>query len=139
MAGFQMVNGFFVKHDKLASAWFVEMIDQHFLSQGTRGEVPNFQQVGIIFQEGDDSSKKILPIYGRPTYIGSNHWLYYTTNDNYNAVKLPIEFNNKNCLDEYGCKELYNGENISVKGYINSFKVELYKFNKPRYIPYIIT
>ena len=28
----------------------------------TRGEVKNFQQIGIIYQEGDDTSKKILPI-----------------------------------------------------------------------------
>ena len=104
----------------------------------TRGEVHNYQQVGALYQEGDDNAKKIFPLYGKQTYPGSRRWLYYTGNDNYSSVKLPIDNKGRSCQDQNGCDELQNDEHIDVVGYNNKFKVNIYNLDKPRYIPYII-
>lgn len=104
----------------------------------TRGEVASFQQVGALIEQAGGGDSKVLPLYGKPTYPGSRKWLYYTSNDSYSPVKLPVNSNNRCCLDEYGCDELYTDSQVSVDGFQHTFKVNLYKLNKPRYIPYIV-
>ena len=104
----------------------------------TRGEVHNYQQVGALYQEGEDTEKKVFPLYGKPTYPGSNKWLYYTGNDNYSSVKLPISNNGRMCQDDQGCEEIMSDDIIDVTGYNNKFRVNIYKLDKPRYIPYVI-
>ena len=103
----------------------------------TRGYVPNYQQVGVLYQEGDDNNKKVFPLYGKPTYSGSRRWLYYTGNDNFSQVKLPIDNKGRSCQDDNGCDELSDGDSIDVVGYNDKFKVNIYNLDKPRYIPYI--
>lgn len=98
----------------------------------TRGESPNYQQVGALY-----GNNKILPLYGKPTYNGSRNWLYYSSADNYAGVKIPISINGKSSQDEYGLSELYNDDTVDVTGYGNTFKVEIYNLDKPKYIPYI--
>ena len=65
----------------------------------TRGYTGGIMQVGVLHKEEvTDDSKKIgqntepviLPLFGRPTYNGSNKWSYYTSTDKMNQVKLPI-------------------------------------------------
>jgi hypothetical protein len=84
-----------------------------------------------------DNNKKILPLYGEETYRGSNQWRYYTTSDNLNSVKLAVLNRNKNCQDEYGCNEIYDGDEVSVVGYNSKFRVSLYKMEGPRYLPFL--
>ncbi len=84
-----------------------------------------------------DNNKKILPLYGEETYRGSNQWRYYTTSDNLNSVKLAVLNRNKNCQDEYGCNEIYDGDEVSVVGYNSRFRVSLYKMEGPRYLPFL--
>lgn len=103
----------------------------------TRGYSPGYQQVGALIQDGDDSTKKILPLYGTQTYPGSRQWMYYTGADNYSAVKLPIENKGRSCQGDQGCQEIYDGDTITVSGYSSDFKVNLYGLDKPRYIPYV--
>jgi len=98
----------------------------------TRGYSSYYQQVGALHQEG-----KILPLFGKPTYPGSRQWLYYTSADNYASVKLPVLNNGKSCQGDYGCKELMDQDNVTVTGYNNTFTVNLYNLDKPRYLPYI--
>ena len=104
----------------------------------TRGDIPNYQQVGALYQENsDDNSRKVFPLYGKPTYPGSRRWLYYTGNDNFSAVKLPIDNKGRSCQDDQGCEEINDGDLIDVIGYNNKFKVNIYNLDKPRYIPFI--
>ena len=104
----------------------------------TRGDIPNYQQIGVLYQQGEDKEKKIFPLYGKPTYPGSRRWLYYTGNDNYSSVKLPIDNKGRSCQDQNGCDELSNDEEINVVGYNDKFKVNIYNLDKPKYIPYVI-
>ena len=72
------------------------------------------------------------------TYPGSRYWNYYTGTDSYSSVKLPVEKNGKSCQDEYGCEEIYDNDSVSVPGYSSEFKVNLYKLDKPRYLPHVL-
>ena len=112
----------------------------------TRESGGDFQQIGILSKDSvsDDSEKPgnnndsvILPLYGKPTYKGSNNWLYYTESDRNNAIKIPLTINGKDCTDDIGCTELNDNDKVSISPYNGDFNVKIYKFNKPRYIPYI--
>lgn len=112
----------------------------------TRGPEGGNQQIGYIFKEGiDDDTKDIgknsepvmLPLYGAPTFTGSNKWMYYIASDKYNSIKMPIQYKNKNCDSEFGCDELYDEDVVDVPSYNGKFKVKIYDYDKPKYIPYI--
>lgn len=100
----------------------------------TRGYEGDFQQVGILVNDKND---KVLPLYGKPTHMGSSKWLYYTATDKFRSLKLPISKHNKNCTEEYGCDELYNDDELDVTAFQEKFKVNLYTLDRPKYIPYL--
>ena len=67
----------------------------------------------------------------------SNNWLYYVIKDN-STIKIPIIKNNVNCMEpNRGCNEIHNGETVSIEAYNGDFKVNIYNYNAPKYIPYI--
>ena len=101
----------------------------------TRGYVSRYEQVGILYGYGPNP--QILPLYGKPTYPHSNKWLYYTQSDDYHSVRLPVLHKKRKCSGDYGCEELYDGDEVEVPPYRQKFKVNLYELNTPRYIPYI--
>lgn len=112
----------------------------------SRGPLQTYQQVGILYKEnienpdklpGNNNESNILPLFGRPTYTGSNRWNYYTSSDKFQNYKLPINIDGRKCTDDIGCNELMNGDMISIPSYNGKFKVELYDFDKPNYIPYV--
>ena len=112
----------------------------------TRGYSGGVMQVGILHKEdvtddtkriGQNTEPVILPLFGRPTYNGSNKWSYYTSTDKMNQIKIPISNKNRVCNSEYGCDELYDGDTVNVPAYNGDFKVSIYEFDKPRYIPYV--
>ena len=77
------------------------------------------------------------PLFGKPLYRGSSNWLYYSTSDKLSSVKIPLTVGGKDCTDDQGCKEINDGDSITVPSYNCEFKVKMYKFDKPRYIPYV--
>lgn len=101
----------------------------------TQGPSPDYQQVGILTR--NSGRETILPLFGRPSITNRDKWQYYTTNDKHNAVKLPISINGKSCTSEYGCDNIYNGDNVYVEGYNDVFNVTIYENNNLRYLPYI--
>jgi hypothetical protein len=111
----------------------------------SRGPQQAYQQVGILYKEnienpdkipGNNNESNILPLFGRPTYAGSNRWNYYTSSDKFQTVKLPISIDGRKCTDDLGCNELMNGDIITIPSYNGQFKVEIYDFDRPRYIPF---
>jgi len=70
----------------------------------SRGPQQSYQQVGILYKEnienpdklpGNNNESNILPLFGRPTYAGSNRWNYYTSSDKFQTVKLPISIDGR--------------------------------------------
>ena len=99
----------------------------------TRGLPQAFQQSGII-KSGD----QILPLYGRQTGYRTDRYNYYTRTDSYNPVQLPIKYQRRDCMDDIGCDELFGGENVHIAGTGKEGRVEVYKYDGPKYIPGIV-
>ena len=96
----------------------------------TRGTPDNYHAVGTLVRKEDE---KILQLYGRQTFPGSNQWEYYVTGaDTYG-------FPNKMPIQSKGKREIEDKQRIDVpfldkkKG---DFEVNIYNFDVPRYNPY---
>ena len=112
----------------------------------TRGDGGDYQQVGILYKDcvideekapGNNTDANVLPLFGKPVYRGASRYNYYTATDKYNQVKVPITLNSTDCTDDRGCDEISNDDVVPVPGYNANFKAQIYKFDKPRYIPYV--
>lgn len=111
----------------------------------TRGDGGAYQQIGSLHKEaninkdgqspGSNNDNLILPLFGKRTYSGSNHWNYYTLSNN--NVKIPLTYRSKNCSDDRGCEELYDSETLNIDEFNGAFKLKIYNYDKPRYIPTI--
>lgn len=108
-------------------------IDGRAINIRTSGYDTNYMQVGILTRE--QGKETILPLMGRPLHTNRNKWQYYTMSDKNNSVKLPVSKNGRSATQEYGVDEVYNGDNVYVEGYNDSFKVTVYDNNLPQYIP----
>lgn len=105
----------------------------------TRPTNSQYQQIGILTQnKSNGSDNLILPLMGRRTQSGRDKWQFYTTsNTGHLSSKLPISINGKSCTSEYGCDDIYNGDNVYVEGYNDIFNVTKYENDTLRYIPSI--
>lgn len=102
----------------------------------TRGFTSNYQQVGVLSAE-TPQGLKMMPLFGRPQWKGSNRWNFYTSTDQYNSLKLPVYSKKRDCQDQVGCDELYDGDTVNIPQYGENtqFKVSMYKLDSPTYIP----
>lgn len=95
---------------------------------------PEYQQVGILTSNETDKEPIVLPLYGRKLYNRSDRWQYYTATDKNNMIRLPLNYENRDCEDDVGCKELYSGDKLSVDIYQGrSFTATIYRTDSPRY------
>lgn len=93
-----------------------------------RMETP-FQQVGTLINKPDgDGEPTILPLFGRPMPNRSERWEYYTATDKQHMLKIPISFEKQDCLEEIGCREVYNRDKVFIPAYEKEFEVTLYKY-----------
>ena len=102
----------------------------------TRG-YEEYRQLGILSSNNDQEDTRIIPLFGRRTFNGSQKWNYHTFTDGFQKIELSVINKNKDCMNEYGCEELYTNDEVVVPGYNSSFKVTMYKKTGPTYIPYI--
>jgi hypothetical protein len=117
------------------------------INMQTRGFSPEFTQMGILTRETGnskyknnieiiDNDPKILPLMGRRVMNGRDKYQYYTISNSGNVnTKLPIRKEGRNCINEYGCDPLYNGDIVFVEGYGDKFKATIYENEIFRYIP----
>jgi len=101
----------------------------------TRAVDTNYRQIGILKRM--NGPEMILPLMGRPLYVGRDKWQYYTMSDNNNQIKLPVSFKSKSCTSEYGCDEISNGDTVYVDGIDATFQTTIYDNATMRYIPFI--
>ena len=115
------------------------------INMKTRGYNQDYSQIGILTRERnnrtDDTSLRdnmILPLMGRRVMNGRDAYQYYTMS-NTGAVntKLPVKVRGKNCISEYGCNELMNGDTVMVEGYNESFRATIYENGSFGYIPFL--
>jgi len=99
----------------------------------TRGLPDSYQSFGII-TVGD----KVFPLYGRQLASRSGRFQYYTRTDTYNPVQLPIRFNRRDCQDDIGCEEIFDGDIVQIPGNGVEGRVSIYRFSGPAYVPVIL-
>lgn len=76
------------------------------------------------------AQRVVLPLYSRQSPNRSNRYQYFTKSDTYNPQDLAIAYKNRNCLQELGCDEIFDGEEVTVPAYSDTvFKVSLYPNN----------
>ena len=100
----------------------------------TRGLPDSYQSFGIITVGGNT----VFPLYGRHLASRSGRFQYYTRTDTYNPVQLPIRYNNRDCQDDIGCEELFDGDIVQIPGNGTAGRVSIYRFSGPAYVPVIL-
>jgi hypothetical protein len=100
----------------------------------TRGLPETYQSMGVLTMEDG----AVLPLYGRRTAARSDRFQYYTRTDTYNPVQLPLSYKRRDCQDDVGCEELFNGESIKVAATNQTGKATIYRFDGPTYIPGVL-
>lgn len=99
-----------------------------------------FSQMGIITRSTQNNKENdILPLFGRRTITTRNKWQYYTITGGGGGghlhTKLPIKVKGRSCSGEYGCDEIYNGDEVYVEGFQSIFIVTMYENGMFSYIP----
>jgi hypothetical protein len=107
-------------------------------SIATRGFDTDFQQIGILTDSSSSSGRGnniILPLMGRSYVNGRDKYQYYTISATGSlTTKLPIRFRGKSGMTEYGCDEIFNGDEVFVDGYNSRFVATLYETGAFRYM-----
>ena len=97
----------------------------------------NYSQIGIL--KGHDvhvTSTLILPLMGKRMTNKRDKLQYYTiSNTGVVNTKLPVRLKGRNCMNEYGCDEIYNGDRVYVEGYNDEFTATIYENATFAYIP----
>ena len=105
---------------------------QQMVDLPTRGYPDNFRQLGILIKEGNparNEDNKILRLYGRQEFPGSNRYEYYTAiNSGNDQIKIPIR---------YRKQEIYDGDVVHIRELREHYRVQLLKYDAPRYYPSI--
>lgn len=99
----------------------------------TRGYPDNFTQIGILVKEGNpkkNEDNKILRLYGRQEFPGSNRYEYYSAISSGNdIIKIPIYIKKQ---------ELYDDDIVHIKELNDHYRVQLHRYDQPKYYPDII-
>lgn len=104
------------------------------LNVRTQGLPESYQSMGLL----KTTDGQLLPLYGRRVATRSDRYNYYTRTDTYNPVPLPIKYKRRDCQDDVGCEELFNGDEVLVTPTGNTATATLYQFDGPTYIPAIV-
>lgn len=83
----------------------------------------HIQQMGVLVGENEET----LPIYGKEVRGRRDRYNYYTTTPGDQVYSLPITIDNRDCMDDIGCQEIYGNESVSVLGQTGSFQAKLYR------------
>jgi len=89
----------------------------------TQGVAQEYQSMGIV----KTSDGKLLPLFGRRSVSARERYNYYTRTDTYNPIPLPIEMQGRDCQDQVGCPELFNGDRVKVSTTNDTGEVTIYK------------
>jgi hypothetical protein len=89
----------------------------------TQGIPEEYQSMGIV----KTNDGKLLPLYGRRSISSRDRYNYYTRTDTYNPIPIPVEIKGRDCQDQVGCPELYNGDKVKLSATDESGEVTIYR------------
>ena len=89
----------------------------------TQGLPEQYQSMGIV----KTSDGKLLPLFGRRSLSSRDRYNYYTRTDSYNPIPIPLEIQGRDCQDQVGCPELYNGDKVRIPTLNETGEITIYK------------
>lgn len=81
------------------------------------------QQMGLLLGEDGET----LPLYGKEVRGRRDRYHYYTSTPGEQIYSLPVTHDNRDCMDDMGCQELYGNESIQVMGKASPYQAKLYR------------
>lgn len=94
----------------------------------------SYQQIGILTSDETDKDPIVLPLFSKKLNNHNDRFNYYTATDKNNMMRLPVKFDNMNCEDDIGCREIYNNDKINIEIYKGrTFTATIYKVDTPQY------
>ena len=91
----------------------------------TQGIPESYQSMGIV-KTGDG---KLLPLYGRRSMSSRDRYNYYTRTDSYNPIPIPVLIKGRDCQDQVGCPELYDGDKVKLSATNETGEVTIYRMS----------
>ena len=87
----------------------------------------SFVRLGHL--ESESGSETFRPLYGKQ--LGRDQWKYYALAGTQDTGMFPVavlDGQNRNCLDHYGCRQLYDHDTVRVDQYSEprSYQVKMY-------------
>lgn len=96
-----------------------------------RNAPQDYQQVGVLVDASEGGEPTILALFGRKMQT-RDRWEYYVASDKFHMWKLPVQVQKRMCDHEFGCEEIYNGDQVIVPDYGNrSFTARIYAYAPP--------
>jgi hypothetical protein len=91
----------------------------------------DYQQVGVLVDSQEGGEPTILALFGRKMQT-RDRWEYYAASDKFHMWKLPVQVQKRMCDHEFGCDEIYNGDQVIVPDYGNrTFTARIYAYAPP--------
>tara|TARA_Y100000389_G_scaffold43180_1_gene37843 strand:+ start:1477 stop:1941 length:465 start_codon:yes stop_codon:yes gene_type:complete len=81
------------------------------------------QQMGVLLGEDGET----LPLYGKEVRGRRDMYHYYTSTPGQQIYSLPVSHENRDCMDDMGCRELYGQERVNVLGKSAPYEAKLYR------------
>lgn len=81
------------------------------------------QQMGVLVGPDEET----LPLFGKEVRGRRDRYHYYTVTPGEQIYSLPVTHDNRDCMDDIGCQELYGNESVSVLGQGGTFQAKLYR------------
>ena len=91
----------------------------------TQGIPEAYQSMGIV-KTGEG---KLLPLYGRRSMSSRDRYNYYTRTDTYNPIPIPVLIKGRDCQDQVGCPELYDGDKVKLSATNETGEVTIYRMS----------
>ena len=99
-------------------------VEKEFRNPPIKEYKPGYvQQMGVLVGPDEET----LPLYGKEVRGRRDQYHYYTTTPGEQVYPLPVTINDRDCMDDIGCRELYGNETVSVLGQTGSFQAKLYR------------
>ena len=89
----------------------------------TQGIPESYQSMGLI----KTGTGQMLPLYGRRSISSRDRYNYYTRTDTYNPIPIPITIKGRDCQDQVGCPELYDGDSVRIAPTKEEGEVTIYR------------
>ena len=81
------------------------------------------QQMGVLVGPDEET----LPLFGKEVRGRRDRYHYYTVTPGEQIYSLPVTHDNRDCMADIGCQELYGNESVSVLGQAGTFQAKMYR------------